>query len=127
MMDLLKLVLFALTAGVLYPLVKSYVPQFAPVLAVAVSAGVIALLFSAGSGVVQWLGETGQTVGGDAFLCLAKAAGVLLCADWCRDLCRDNGLSAVAGCIDLAGRCLALAAAFPLFQTVYSTILGLAA
>lgn len=126
MTELLKLVLFALTAGVLYPLVKSYAPQFAPVLAAAVSAGVIVLLLSAGSGVFQWLGEMGQAVDGEAFLCLAKAAGVLLCADWCRDLCRDNGLSAVAGCVELAGRCLALAAAFPLFQTVCSTILGLA-
>ncbi len=122
----LQLILFALTAGLLYPLVKNCAPQLAPALAIAVSAGVVVLLLNAGSGVFQWIGHLGEKWDGEAFSCLAKSAGILLCAEWCGDLCRDNGLTAVGGSIGLAGRCLALAAALPLFQTVYSAIVGLA-
>lgn len=126
MTPVFKLLLFALAAGVLYPLIKSYEPQLAPVLAVAVSLGVVLMLLDAGTEVVSWLMQLGEGLDGEAFACLAKAAVISICTEWCCNLCKDNGLSAVSGSIGLVGRVLMLASAFPLFQTAYTTILGLA-
>lgn len=120
----LRLLAFAVAAGVLYPLVKNYEPQLAPLLAVAVSAGLVWLFLTAGTEVFKWLEQIGAAADGQAFACLVKAAGILVCADWCRDLCCDSGLTAAGGCIQLAGRCMALAAAFPLLKELSGLVLG---
>lgn len=126
-MTLLQIFTLTLAAGVLYPLLKSYLPQYAPVLAVAISLGAAALLISAGMEVFRWIWQIGQAVNSEAFQALLKAAGILFCSQWCCDLCSDNGLTSVADCIDAAGRGLALAAAFPLLQSFYTLITGLLA
>lgn len=124
---LLQLLAFAVAAGVLYPLVKNYEPQFAPLLAIAVSAGLIWLFLTAGTEVFKWLEQLGAATDGQAFVCMAKAAGILVCADWCHDLCCDSGLTAAGGCIQLVGRGLALATTFPLLQELSALVLGFSA
>jgi len=125
MTELVRLLALALTAGILYPLVRHYVPQYAPILAAAVSFGALALLFLAGTEVIAWFTQLGQAVNSEAFRCLLKAAGLLFCTQWCCDLCCDNGLTSAAGCIEIAGRSLALAAAFPILRSFYDGIAGL--
>lgn len=122
----IKLVVFALTAVVLYPLIKSYAPQLALPFAIAVCVGIVLFVLDAGTPIVRWLTQLGDSVDGEAFLCLVKASGIALITEWCCDLCKDSGLTAIAGCIELCGRILMLTAAFPLFQAVYTAVLGLA-
>ena len=125
MTAVIQLVLFALTAGVLYPLVKSYTPQLASPFAAAVCVGLVLLMTDAGGTLFQWIIQLGESLDGEAFLCLVKASGIALCTEWCCDLCKDGGLSAAAGSIELCGRVLILVAAFPLFRSAYATLLGL--
>ena len=125
MNTMIQLFLFALTAGVLYPLIKSYTPQLASPFAAAVCIGLVRLMADAGETLFQWVIQLGESLDGEAFLCLIKASGIALCTDWCCDLCKDGGLSAAAGSIELCGRILILAAAFPLFRCAYTTLLGL--
>lgn len=56
--------------------------------------------------------------------CAARAS--LLLADYTRTLCKESGAEALGWCAGLAGRCLVLAAVFPLLEEVCQRIWGLA-
>ena len=47
-------------------------------------------------------------------------------ADYVRTLCEEAGADALAWCAGLAGRCLVLAAVWPLLEQIFQTIWGLA-
>jgi hypothetical protein len=49
-----------------------------------------------------------------------------LLADYTRTLCKESGAEALGWCAGLAGRCLVLAAVFPLLEEVCQRIWGLA-
>ena len=54
-------------------------------------------------------------------------AGILLLTDYARTLCEEAGADTLAWCAGFAGRCLVLAAAFPLLEEICQKIWGLAA
>lgn len=56
----------------------------------------------------------------------AAQHGILLLADYTRTLCKESGAEALGWCAGLAGRCLVLAAVFPLLEEVCQRIWGLA-
>ena len=125
-MTIVKLILFAIIVCILYPVIKTYAPQLAPALAVGASLGTIILLREEGARLLAWWIQLGQMLNGDAFACLLKVAVSACFVDWCCNLCKENGLHSVSGCIELAGRCLMIAAALPLIQEVYTILLRLA-
>ena len=68
----------------------------------------------------------GQQTDKQAFQCLLRSTGILLLADYTRTLCKESGAEALGWCAGLAGRCLVLAAVFPLLEEVCQRIWGLA-
>ena len=68
-----------------------------------------------------------RRVDGTAFACLLRCAGILLLTDYARTLCEEAGADTLAWCAGFAGRCLVLAAAFPLLEEICQKIWGLAA
>ena len=61
---------------------------------------------------------------GDSFLVVLKAAGIALVAQNMQDVCKDAGLSTLAGKVELAGRCLILVCALPLFENIMGALIA---
>ena len=70
------------------------------------------------SGVVRLAGQAGQ----DSFACLLRSAALILLTDYTRTLCEEAGAESLAWCVGLAGRCLVLAAAWPLLEEILQRI-----
>ena len=83
-----------------------------------------ALLLSLGAAVWLLL-RLAQRTNAQAFFCLLRSAGILLLADYVRTLCEEAGADTLAWCAGLAGRCLVLAAVWPLLEQIFQTIWGL--
>lgn len=112
----------ALAAAVLYVTLKEQAPVFALFLSLAAALVILLHLGAVLRELLAWLTALQARVDGEAFACLLRAAGILLLMDYTRTLCREAGADSVAWCADLAGRCLVLAAAWPLLRQIYETI-----
>lgn len=118
------LVLLLLLA-VVQLLLQKYSPLAA--LLVSLSAGGF-LLFRIGTAVqplLQKLLLLAQHTDGQAFRCLLRCAGILLLTDYTRTLCEEAGADSLGWCADLAGRCLVIAAAFPMLEEIGQKIWGI--
>ena len=121
----------ALLAGLLLLAVANTVLQrYSPVFAVLLSIGAaVWLLLQLGQtmqALLQNISKLGQQTNGQAFSCLLRSAGILLLTDYTRTLCEEAGADSLAWCAGLAGRCMVLAALWPLLQEVCQTIWRLA-
>ena len=121
---------FLLAAVILLAVTGTILQKYSPVLAVVFSLAAAAwVLLRAGQAVQQVLQgavQLGQRTDGQAFSCLLRSAGLLLLTDYARTLCEEAGADSLAWCAGLAGRCLVLAAVWPLLREVCQTIWGLA-
>ena len=101
-----------------------------PAYALLLSLGAIVLLLVRLGGtfrsVLEGVALLGQQTDKQAFQCLLRSTGILLLADYTRTLCKESGAEALGWCAGLAGRCLVLAAVFPLLEEVCQRIWGLA-
>lgn len=88
----------ALVAALLYTVLRRSVPSYALLLSL------------------------GEQTNGAAFSCLMKSAVVLLLTDYTHTLCEEAGAESLAWCVGLAGRCLVLAAAWPLLEEILQRI-----
>lgn len=104
--------------AVLYALVQKASPGFALVLSAAGAVVILLRLGAAFQGAWQGVAQLGQKTDGEAFGCLLRCAGILLVCDYARALCEEAGVESLAWCTSLAGRCLMLAAAWPLLGEV---------
>ena len=98
-------------AGVL---LQRYSPAFALLLSLGAAVWLLLRLAQPLRGVLQALVQLGQRTNAQAFSCLLRSAGILLLADYVRTLCEEAGADTLAWCAGLAGRCLVLAAVWPL-------------
>lgn len=64
--------------------------------------------------------------GGTAFSCLLRCTGLTLLTDYTRSLCEEAGAESLGWCVGLAGRCLILAAAWPLLEEIGQRIWSIA-
>lgn len=119
---LLALLLLAVVCAVL----QRYSPLFALLVSLAAAAWLLLRTGQALQGVLQGIAQLGQRTDGQAFACLLRSAGILLLADYTRTLCEEAGAESIAWCAGLAGRCLVLAAVWPLLREISQTIWGLA-
>jgi stage III sporulation protein AD len=127
MTTVLKMAAAVVILVVLYSVLKSNIPAYAPLLALGGAAAVVAILaISGGSDVLAWLETLQQTQGAEAFGCLFKSAGILLVTDYTKSLCKDASLTSAGVCMEFGGRCLVLLTAWPVFEGVYRAIEGLA-
>ena len=109
-----------------HALLQKELPAYGVLLSVA---AVVFLALQIGSvfrEVLAGLLRLGQQTDKQAFSCLLRSAGILLLTDYARALCKEAGAEALGWCAGLAGRCLVLAAAFPLLDQVCQRIWGLA-
>ena len=63
-----------------------------------------------------------QQAGGDAFACLIRSTALILLTDYIRILCEEAGADSLAWCVGLAGRCMVLAAVWPLLEEILQQI-----
>ncbi len=120
----LQLLALTAVAAALYALLKKELPAMSILFAVAVAVGLLAVFCSYAQQALAWLPVLQNDAGQEGFACLLKAAGIMLCADYGRDLCKDAGSESMATCIAIAGRVMVLVAALPLLENVYLSILG---
>ncbi len=111
----------ALLAALLYAVLEKQAPAYALLLSLGA-----ALVLLVGQG--QASGSTfrhsrlaGQADSG-AFSCLVRSAAIVLLTDYTRTLCEEAGAESLGWCVGLAGRCLVLAAAWPLLEEILQTI-----
>ena len=72
--------------------------------------------------VLLGVARLGEQAGGTAFSCLVRSAVIFLLTDYTRTLCEEAGADSLAWCVGLAGRCLVLAAAWPLLEEILQRI-----
>lgn len=113
----------ALLAALLYAVLEKQAPAYALLLSLGAA---LVLLVRAGtsirtvlSGIIARL--AGQADSG-AFSCLVRSAAIVLLTDYTRTLCEEAGAESLGWCVGLAGRCLVLAAAWPLLEEILQTI-----
>ena len=117
-----------LTALLLAAFAGILLQRYSPAFTLLLSLGAAVLLLRLAQplrGVLQAFVQLGQRTNAQAFSCLLRSAGILLLADYVRTLCEEAGADALAWCAGLAGRCLVLAAVWPLLEQIFQTIWGL--
>ena len=99
-------------------LLRKDAPAYAFLLSVGAALFVLLQLGAAVQELLRNILAFSRRVDGPAFACLLRCAGILLLTDYARTL---------SWCAGFAGRCLVLAAAFPLLEEICQKIWGLAA
>ena len=108
-------------------LLRKDAPAYAFLLSVGAALFVLLQLGAAVQELLRNILAFSRRVDGPAFDCLLRCAGILLLTDYARTLCEEAGADTLAWCAGFAGRCLVLAAAFPLLEEICQKIWGLAA
>ena len=121
---IIKLAGIALAEIVIYSLLKTYKPEFAVISELACG---VAILFAVGSEIsdIKAFFESAALSSGIEFKfseMLLKALGTALIAQLAADSARDNGQSALADKIELAGKVLILALSLPILKAVLQMI-----
>lgn len=116
-------ILFAAAAQMV---LQKYAPLFGLLFSVGAALVLLARLGTAVQTILQGVRLLAQRTDGQAFSCLLRCAGILLLTDYLRTLCEEAGADSLGWCTGFAGRCLVLAAAFPLLEEVCRKIGGLA-
>lgn len=122
MSEIFQVAAFVLVSAVLTALLKEYLPAYAALCAAACAALLLAWLTGVCAPVAGWFKTAAAAVDGEAFLAVLRAAGIALVAQTMQDVCKDAGLATLAGAVELAGRCLVLACALPLFETIMEAL-----
>ncbi|MBQ7046829.1 MAG: hypothetical protein IJN85_03705 [Oscillospiraceae bacterium] len=120
MEDIIKITVIALVAVVLYIIVKQVRAEYAvfvEICSVAVVA-VFALNYATdmlyqASSFIELSG-----VGTDCIKILIKSLGIAVVTQISGDVCRDNGNSALASCLEMAGKVVIVLLALPIIQSV---------
>ncbi len=112
--------------AVIQLVLQKYAPVYAVLLSIGAAVFLLLRLSSAAQTVLNGIAALSRQGNGQAFSCLLRCAGILLLTDYARTLCEEAGADSLGWCAGFAGRCLALAAAFPLLEKVCQRIGGLA-
>ena len=110
----------ALLAALLYAVLEKQAPAYALLLSLGA-----ALVLRAGTSIRTVLSGIARLAGqadSGAFSCLVRSAAIVLLTDYTRTLCEEAGAESLGWCVGLAGRCLVLAAAWPLLEEILQTI-----
>ena len=112
----------ALLAALLYTVLRRSVPSYALLLSLGAALVLLVRVGSAFRAALLGIVRLGEQTNGAAFSCLMKSAVVLLLTDYTHTLCEEAGAESLAWCVGLAGRCLVLAAAWPLLEEILQRI-----
>lgn len=112
----------ALLAALLYAVLEKQATAYALLLSLGAA---LVLLVRAGTSIRTVLSGIARLAGqadSGAFSCLVRSAAIVLLTDYTRTLCEEAGAESLGWCVGLAGRCLVLAAAWPLLEEILQTI-----
>ena len=124
-MELLKICAYALLLVFVCELLEEYLPSYSFVLAAAGIAAVAAVVCGWILPLSQWLGELAAISGQDHFSLLLKAALIAFLSENVGEICAEAGHAALRSAVELAGRCLILMEALPLFGTLTESLISL--
>ena len=117
----------ALLAALLYAVLEkqAHLHETSNCLYVLSLGAALVLLVRAGTSIRTVLSGIARLAGqadSGAFSCLVRSAAIVLLTDYTRTLCEEAGAESLGWCVGLAGRCLVLAAAWPLLEEILQTI-----
>lgn len=123
-MLMLRIAAMAMVCGVLHLTLRYQQPAIAFLLSIgtaaALLAGIVGQLQPA-LGFWQAMASYGQ---GQNMQCLLRVLGIALAAQFGADTCREAGMAAAAGAVELCGRALAMLQALPLLQGLLDSFLS---
>lgn len=123
----------ALTGLTALLVLRSYKPDWAPLIRLAVAVIFLGIILTMTATVLDYVRELTSATGAlneETWPLLLKALGIAFLTETAASLCRDSGEAGLAGWVETAGRLEILLLAFPLIRTVLdavSTLLGLGA
>lgn len=124
-MLIIKIAALVLAGGLLVLTLKKEQPAFAFLVSVCGAGAVLVLTFQQISPLLQLietLTDGTLLAGGHSFGCLLQVLGITLVAQFAADLCRESGMNAAAGAVELCGRMLAMLQALPLLQSLIGSL-----
>ena len=123
----LKLFGTALCGVLAYGLLRQRAPEFAPLAELGCAAVLFFLILGELRGLADAVRGALETVQADAEYpeILLKVLGTALVSSFAADAARDNGMQALAGKIEFAGRILMLALALPVFRALLQLVSGI--
>ncbi|MEA4891814.1 MAG: stage III sporulation protein AD [Peptococcaceae bacterium] len=126
-MSAVKMVLLAITAGILAVFVRERNKEFGLLVSLAAGILIISLFIEPLASVVSGIQELADKGNVDlAFIdVVLKAAAIAFFTEFGAQLCRDAGEGALAKKLEAGGKILILAMALPIFSLVLEGILGL--
>jgi len=124
-MDIIKIILIAMTAVILIMFVKQQRPEFA--MLISISAGVIILLIALPyiSSVFDLVGKFSAKTGlrGEYLETIIKVVGITYITQYGCEMCRDANEGALAAKLEMAGKIVILAMAVPIVSSLFDTII----
>lgn len=126
-MNILAVLGIALVSVTLVTVLKQYRSEFAIPVEICAVAVIILLLISPFTEILHSFGELMEISGIDRgyFKILLKSIGVILVVQLAADTCRDNGSSALANKVELAGRISVILLVMPMIASVAEFAIGL--
>nr|WP_317401564.1 stage III sporulation AC/AD family protein [uncultured Gemmiger sp.] len=124
-MLIIKIAAMVLAGGLLVLTLKKEQPAYSFLVSVCGAGAVLVLTFRQVEPVLRLIETlTAYTAfpGGQSFGCVLQVLGISLVAQLAADLCRESGMSAAAGAVELCGRMLAMLQALPLLQSLVGSL-----
>lgn len=123
-MEIFGIAVFALVAAMLTTLLRQYLPAYGTVCLALCALLLLGRVIQLAQPLIEWFSAAAGYLNSDSFMVVLKAAGIALVAQNMQDVCRDAGLSTLAGKVELAGRCLILVCALPLFEDIMGALIA---
>lgn len=117
----------AIVAVILYLFVRQHHPEYAILVQLGAGCILLLLLLPEIKTVIDFAEEffDASLIDRDLFILLVKALGITILSQFAADICRDNGVNALASKIELAGRALILVMTLPMIKTLVQIIMGM--
>lgn len=123
-MEIFEIAAFVLVTAMLTALLRQYQPAYAAVCLTLCAVLLLGRVLQLAQPLVAWFSAAAAYLDGSSFMAVLKAAGIALVAQNIQDVCKDAGLSTLAGKVELAGRCLILVCALPLFENIMGALIA---
>ena len=124
---MIRLVVFAAVAAMVYVVVKRYTPEFAAFSELFAVVAVLLFLLPDLLSLLNFTQDFFDAAGveRDYFIVLMKITGIAILTQFASDTCRDCGEAALASQTEFAGKVLMVVSAMPVIKAVIQTAFAL--
>ncbi|MBR1811018.1 MAG: stage III sporulation protein AD [Clostridia bacterium] len=121
---MIKTVVFALAAAVVFVLLKRYSPEYSALAETFAAAAVLLYVLPDIISLMNFAQSFFDSAGTDRayFSSLLKITGIALLTQFSADTCRDSGESALASQVEFAGKILMIVCAVPVIKAIFETV-----